>query len=113
MKMSDGGRHEISGDWVIAKACEVVEECENLGAVKDVVTKMVAVDDVRGLTRLLMNKGWRVRVEGIRGLQEIGDVRVVEPLIKALKDEDERVRVEACRALRTIARNLTRIGSVH
>ena len=113
MKAFDGDKHGISGDWVIAKACEVVEECENLGAVKDVVTRMVAVDDVRGLTRLLMHKGWRVRVEGIKGLQDIGDVRVVEPLIKALKDEDERVRVEACRALRMIVRNMERIGSVH
>jgi hypothetical protein len=113
MTMFDGDKDRISGDWVIAKACEVVEERENLGAVKDVVARMVAVDDVGGLAQLLMDNGWSVRVEGIRGLQEIGDARVVEPLIKALDDEDERVRTEAYRALRRIVKQMERIGSVH
>ena len=113
MNMLDGDRRVSGGGRVVSEACEVVEECENLGAVKDVVTRMVAVDDVRGLAQLLADTGWRVRVEGIRGLREVGDVRVIEPLIKALKDEDERVRTEACRALRSIVKEMEHIGSVH
>jgi len=61
------------------------------------IEKMEAKRDVKGLIKAL--KDWRVVDEAAYVLGEIGDKRAVEPLIKALEDEDRNVRWGAAEAL--------------
>lgn len=61
--------------------------------------------DVSQLVRIfemLKNKDWRVRTEAAKILGEIKDKRALEPLIKALCDENSNVRFKARSALKKI-----------
>lgn len=58
--------------------------------------------DVKGLIKALKHKDSRVRDIAALVLGDIGDVRAVEPLIQALKDENYSVRSSASEALEKI-----------
>jgi len=49
--------------------------------------------------RVLQNDDWKGRCQAVTALQEVGDHRVLEPLIAALNDEDSYVRSAAAKAL--------------
>lgn len=64
------------------------------------VEKLEARRDVEGLMKALRyDKNWSVREEATSALGDIADARAIEPLIKALEDEDRDVREEAAEAL--------------
>ena len=57
---------------------------------------MVHRGDAKGLSAYLDHSDWRVRLAAVWGLGSIGNVVVIEPLVRTWKDDtDERVRMEA------------------
>ena len=60
--------------------------------------------DVEGPAKRLHHESVRVRLEAVEALEGSEDPRAVEPLILALKDEDQRVRGAAEGALAKIGR---------
>ena len=62
------------------------------------------VDDERlnELIRELKSENWQARLVAVHELMEIGDVRAVKPLLRALADENKHVREVATRALERI-----------
>jgi len=54
---------------------------------------------IESLTKSLEDGGWNVRGGVIRRLGEIGDVKAIEPLIKALGAQNKNVRQRAVKAL--------------
>jgi HEAT repeat protein len=64
------------------------------------VEKLEANKDVKGLIKALdYKKDYNVRRRAVEALGKIGDPKAVDPLINALKDEDEYVRKNAAGAL--------------
>ena len=72
--------------------------------VKVDVKRMEAEKDVDGLLKALGDEDWNVRGTTAEALGKIADVRAVEPLIKALGDEN--VRWAAKEALRELGREV-------
>ena len=66
------------------------------------IRELLARKDVEGLAGLLKEDDWQVRLIAVCGLGEIGDARIVVPLIGVLRDSDDRVSGEAKRLLRRI-----------
>jgi len=57
---------------------------------------------IKSLTALLKDEDWRIRWEAVNALDMIGDKRVIEPLKRALNDEERHVRSRAEEALKKI-----------
>lgn len=68
------------------------------------MTKIVKKASFKELIEKLQTGGSLNRENAARVLGKIKDTRAVEPLIKALKDEEERVRYRAKEALEEIRR---------
>jgi len=52
--------------------------------------------DIEGLVTFLAHRDWRIRTAAVLGLGQIGDARVLKPLVGVWKDdEDEWVRDQA------------------
>jgi len=60
------------------------------------------MSDYSDIILQLEDKDYRVRVKAAESLGELGDVKAIEPLVKALQDEDEDVRKCAVIALEKI-----------
>ena len=92
-ELIDGGRAQTSEGPMEGAESELLERKVN---------RMVAVGDVGRLVQLLGHQDWRIRIKGIRGLGEVGDLRAIALLYACLADSDERIRDEASWALTTI-----------
>ncbi|MHC1588990.1 MAG: HEAT repeat domain-containing protein, partial [Methermicoccaceae archaeon] len=69
-------------------------------ALRPDVNELREKKDVEGLIGALSYKrGWHVRMTAAESLGEIKDPRAVDPLIRALRDEDSGVRWSAAAAL--------------
>jgi HEAT repeat protein len=96
-------------DFVLAELLSVAERQGPADVAQHDVRAMVAAQDIRGLWNLLGSEDWRERVRAIRGLGVIGDARVIEPLIRSLMDDDERVRQEAALILGSIEKRMEKV----
>jgi HEAT repeat protein len=76
-----------------------------MGLFKPNIKKMSDKGNAHGLIKCLNhNKDWRMRRAVAEGLQKLRDAKSLEPLIVALKDENEEVRKSVIAALtRTLA----------
>ena len=63
------------------------------------IENLLAKHNVRALTKALAYKAWYVRKAAAEALGKLQDVRAIEPLTIALKDEDKDVRRAAAEAL--------------
>lgn len=63
--------------------------------------------DVEWVAEALKDMDWHVRMMGIWGLGQIGNLEALEQLIGCLRDQDERVFGEARRTLKTTYWRLT------
>ena len=70
-----------------------------MGFFKPKIEKMRTRQDVEGLLKALNHKDEGVRTDAAKALGDIEDVKAVEVLIQALKDEVDSVRYEAAVAL--------------
>ena len=95
--------------FMLAELLSIAERQGAAEVAQHDVRAMVAAEDIRGLRSLLGNEDWRERVRAIRGLGMIGDARVIEPLIRSLMDDDERVRRAAALILGSIEKRMERI----
>ena len=109
MTGSNGNGKSGITDSILEMAYDVVRNYEVEHPSKSSVRQMVAAEDIEGLSELLEEEDWQDRVMAIRGLSLLGDARVIEPLIRGLMDEDERVRREASWALELMERRIERI----
>ena len=66
------------------------------------IEELKASKNLKGLIEALNDKYGDFRLEAARALGNIGDSRAIEPLIEALKDEDNYVREAARAALEKI-----------
>lgn len=64
--------------------------------------------DMEYLAGRLEDSDWKVRLAGVWGLGLIGSAGVVDHLVRALEDEDERVQEHARQILATVLGRLTR-----
>jgi len=69
------------------------------------ISELESKGDVQGLIEALDHWDSNVRFYAAVALGEIGDTRVVEPLIQALKDDNEYVRNAAKEALKKIEKS--------
>lgn len=66
------------------------------GLGKPNIKKMKAKRDVEGLIKALSGQGWDIHNEAAEALGDIKNPRAIEPLIQALRDDEDR---SAARAL--------------
>lgn len=107
---TEQGRVKSGPYWATEAAGEVEVLSQRGSWVRAWVAELqvrVARGDVHWVAEALNYEDWHVRMMGIWGLGQIGNLEALERLVRCLRDHDERVRREAKKTLQTTYWRLT------